>query len=92
VAPPSEHPDASPDTQAAAVDTEPAPDLRPTLPSCGPGAIVIETDCEILTNWRCQVPTELWRVPCVVPNLHRLLVASCDLCVMAEQLAGSPTP
>jgi hypothetical protein len=80
---------ASPDTQAA---IEQAPDTRPSLLSCGPGAITIEKDCEVLTAWKCQIPTELWRVPCVVPSLHRLLVASCDMCVMAEQLAGAPTP
>jgi hypothetical protein len=88
VAPPDA---ASPDTQTAP-DTEPAPDLRPSLLSCGPGAITIEKDCEVLTAWKCQIPTELWRVPCMVPNLRRLLVASCDLCAMAEQLAGEPTP
>jgi hypothetical protein len=86
-APPS---DAAPVDVQAAVDVEAPPDAAPHLLNCGPGAIVIEIDCEILTAWRCQVPTELWRVPCVVPNLRRLLVASCDLCITAEQLAGDP--
>jgi hypothetical protein len=89
VAPPDA---ASPDTQAADTEQAAPPDTRPGLLACGPGAITIEKDCEVLTAWKCQIPTELWRVPCVVPSLHRLLVASCDMCVMAEQLAGSPTP
>jgi hypothetical protein len=55
-------------------------DAAPAYPVCGSGPISIAEDCATVGAWRCQVPTELERTPCAVPNLARWLVASCADC------------
>lgn len=71
---------AVPSAPDAASELVPAIDAG-GIPTCGSGPIVIAEDCGTLpSGWRCEVPTDPARPPCLVTNLDRVLVASCDLC------------
>jgi hypothetical protein len=48
------------------------------VPVCLGSPAIVE-DCGT-RGWHCEVPPADVRVPCVVPALSRLFVASCDLC------------
>lgn len=55
-----------------------SPDAR--IPICESGPIRIVADCSERDGWRCQVPDDPGRPPCLIPNLSRLLVSSCEEC------------